>query len=75
MLWKRDPVCGKKVSRNSEYFVEYNGKTYYFDSPACKNTFQEEPQKYTQKNSTPGFLKRMAKDKNSVPKCCHQLKN
>ncbi|MBU4446040.1 YHS domain-containing protein [bacterium] len=75
MLRKRDPVCGAKINRDSKHFLEYSGKIYYFDCQGCKATFQEEPEKYIKKKSNVGFLKKLAKDTNSVPKCCHDIKN
>lgn len=43
----KDPVCGMEVSRMTaveEY--GYQGKTYYFCSQACRETFEAEPEKY-----------------------------
>ncbi|HSO25337.1 MAG TPA: YHS domain-containing protein, partial [Methanobacteriaceae archaeon] len=28
---------------------EYNGKKYYFCAPGCKKTFEDNPEKYTNK--------------------------
>lgn len=71
---KRDPVCGVKVSKNTEYFLEYRGKRYYFDCAACKATFQENPDSYLRKKINKGFLSWLAKDSESVPKSCHEIK-
>ena len=36
-----DPVCGKKVNTEETQFkLNHAGKTYYFDSAACKFKFQ-----------------------------------
>jgi len=44
-----DPVCGMKVSPESAAGKsEYQGKTYYFCSPGCKKSFDQDPQKYIQ---------------------------
>jgi len=42
-----DPVCGMTVSRNDGFGQsEYQGKPYYFCSPACKESFDAEPARY-----------------------------
>ncbi|NJE41946.1 YHS domain-containing protein [Thermococcus sp. GR6] len=41
-----DPVCGMEVSEETEFKVEYSGKTYYFCSPHCKAQFEADPEKY-----------------------------
>jgi YHS domain-containing protein len=42
-----DPVCGMTVSRNDvSGKSEYQGKPFYFCSPACKETFDEDPARY-----------------------------
>lgn len=43
----KDPVCGMEISRTTaiEEFV-HQGKTYYFCSGACRETFETEPEKY-----------------------------
>ncbi len=44
-----DPVCGMKVSPESAAGKsDYQGQTYYFCSPGCKKSFDQEPQKYVQ---------------------------
>ena len=46
----KDPVCGMQVSEQSAAGQsEYHGKTYYFCSPACKSTFDKNPEKYAAK--------------------------
>ena len=43
----KDPVCGMEVDeKTATNKSEYMGKTYYFCSPGCKNTFDKEPGKY-----------------------------
>lgn len=44
-----DPVCGMEVDSNTAEKYEYQGKTYYFCSMDCKQSFQKDPQKYIQK--------------------------
>ncbi len=72
MFGKHDPVCGIKVSKNTEYFLEHKGKTYFFDCQACQATFKENPNRFIKKGN--GLLKRMAKEIKDVPKCCHEMK-
>ena len=48
MFWNKliDPICGMKVSKDSEHKSEYKGKTYYFCALNCKQTFDKNPEKY-----------------------------
>jgi YHS domain-containing protein len=42
-----DPVCGMSVDeKTAPARAMYQGKTYYFCSNACKEQFEEQPQKY-----------------------------
>lgn len=43
-----DPVCGMKVSDESRFRSEYNGKWYLFCSQACLAKFQAAPSKYAE---------------------------
>jgi xanthine dehydrogenase accessory factor len=44
-----DPVCGMTVEIPTAHFIsEYNGKTYYFCAAGCKRSFDKEPGKYVQ---------------------------
>ena len=46
----KDPICGMQVNEASAAAkTEYGGKTYYFCSPACKATFEKNPEKYAAK--------------------------
>lgn len=46
----KDPVCGMQVNEQAAgRKSDYQGKTYYFCSPACKATFDKNPEKYTAK--------------------------
>ena len=46
----KDPVCGMQVNEQSAAGkTEYKGKRYYFCSPACKSTFERNPEKYSAK--------------------------
>jgi YHS domain-containing protein len=42
----RDPVCGMTVSRKTALRSEWNGTTYYFCSPGCKERFEADPERY-----------------------------
>ena len=48
-----DPVCGMTVEIAAAHFTsEYNGKTYYFCAAGCKRSFDKDPQKYVQSESS-----------------------
>ena len=43
----KDPICGMEVDeKKAAATTGYQGKTYYFCAPACKATFQKNPDKY-----------------------------
>ncbi len=42
-----DPVCGMTVELvGARHVAKYGGQDYYFCCPACKHTFEAEPEKY-----------------------------
>jgi YHS domain-containing protein len=42
-----DLVCNMKIADKSEAYVyKYKGKSYYFDSNTCKETFKMNPEKF-----------------------------
>ncbi len=41
-----DPVCGMEVASPTQHSLEYEGETYEFCSPACKDKFVADPAKY-----------------------------
>ncbi len=48
---EKDPVCGLDVdTKTTTLKSTYQGKTYYFCSPGCKQDFDKDPQKYTTHN-------------------------
>ena len=55
-----DPVCGMKVDdRNAAGQSNHQGQTYYFCSPGCNTTFDQNPQQYVNKfNETTGGASR-----------------
>ncbi len=45
-----DPVCGMEVDpKKAAATSQYQGETYYFCAPGCKEMFEKEPQKYVKK--------------------------
>ncbi len=43
----KDPVCGMEVDeRTATNKSQYQGQTYYFCSPGCKQSFDKEPARY-----------------------------
>lgn len=43
----KDPVCGMKVNKDeAKATSEYKGKTYYFCATACKEKFDQDPEKF-----------------------------
>ena len=43
----RDPVCGMEViPETAEATSEYQGRTYYFCSAGCKESFDKNPNNY-----------------------------
>jgi Cu+-exporting ATPase len=46
-IMKKDMVCGVQVDENiTSHRSEYNSKTFYFCSPACKTRFDQRPEAY-----------------------------
>lgn len=44
----KDVVCGMNIDEKTAKFKsDYQGKTYYFCSSACKTNFDKNPAKYT----------------------------
>lgn len=49
MAKQKDPVCGMQIDESDATGTsEHHGKTYYFCSPACKQKFDESPERYTE---------------------------
>lgn len=43
----RDPVCGMTIpATRARAFAVYDGETYHFCSPACREQFEREPEKF-----------------------------
>ncbi|AOW15563.1 copper-transporting ATPase [Hydrogenophaga crassostreae] len=49
----KDPVCGMKVTKQSEHHVEHKGKPYFFCSEKCQTKFVAEPARYTGAGAAP----------------------
>ncbi|VVB61397.1 YHS domain protein [uncultured archaeon] len=46
----KDLVCGMDVDeKTAKNKTSYKGKIYYFCSPACKKSFESNPEKYAGK--------------------------
>jgi Cu+-exporting ATPase len=47
-----DPICKMKVEKaTADLFSDYKGKRYYFCNQYCKDTFEENPEQYEEKES------------------------
>ena len=43
----RDPVCGKRITRNHAHIaLAYQGVTYYLCCPRCQADFERAPEKF-----------------------------
>ena len=50
-----DPVCRMEVDEaTAKWKSEHMGKTYYFCSPGCKKSFDENPMKYMESGDHAG---------------------
>ena len=47
-----DPVCKMEISEDTaEVTAEYKGRTYYFCSEACKESFVKNPESFLRKTA------------------------
>ncbi len=68
----KDPVCGVKVKKDTQYTCNLNGKTFYFDSAACRQTFTNDPQRFLGGHrKRKGLIVRLAEASDGQPKTCH----
>lgn len=44
-----DPICGMSTADHLSDTAQYNGKTYGFCNPMCKEKFLESPEEYENK--------------------------
>lgn len=49
----KDPVCGMKVTEQSDHHVEHKGKPYFFCSEKCQTKFVAEPARYAGSATAP----------------------
>jgi len=44
---RRDPVCGKRITRNGAHIlIEHGGERYYLCCPQCQAAFERTPERY-----------------------------
>ena len=47
----KDPVCGMNIDEKKTLVItQHRGKTYYFCSPGCRETFTRNPEKFVGEN-------------------------
>ena len=74
-----DPVCGMRVDRNTKVKpVDYEGHSYVFCAEACREAFENEPQRYLvatcgkkHKGIWQRYLDRLNKATGGQPPSCH----
>lgn len=50
----RDPVCGRRITRNGAHIViEYAGEHYFLCCPRCQAEFEQDPGRYVRGRGTP----------------------
>jgi YHS domain-containing protein len=48
---RRDPVCGKRITRNGAHIaIECGEGTYYLCCPVCQAEFERDPERYVRKD-------------------------
>jgi YHS domain-containing protein len=53
VVMEKDPVCGMDVDpKTAAGKSEYQGKTYYFCSPGCKQDFDKDPERYVSQSAS-----------------------
>lgn len=68
----KDPVCKAKVKKSTPYKLAYDSRVFYFDSAACKETFEENPHRFLRGKKKKSFLESLAEASDGRPKsCCH----
>lgn len=46
-----DPICKMDVDeKEAKWFSNYKGRKYYFCPPGCKKEFDENPEKYAERD-------------------------
>ncbi|HLA25371.1 MAG TPA: YHS domain-containing protein [bacterium] len=47
---RRDPVCGRRMTRNGAHIViEHGGETHYLCCPQCQSEFERDPDRYVRR--------------------------
>jgi len=67
----RDPVCGVKVTKNTPYRHNLQGKTFYFHGAACRQTFKNNPKMFIEGKKRKGLMATLAEASDGQPKKCH----
>lgn len=72
-MWSsaKDPVCGVRVKKTTPYWYKLNGKTFYFDSIACRQTFKDNPQSFLGGGRKEGFIQKLSEESDGRRKTCH----
>ena len=65
----KDPVCGMKVSNDSDFQTTFHDHTYYFCSEHCYDKFKAEPDSFLKEASSSG--KNTDKHSHKDHACCH----
>jgi len=48
---RRDPVCGKRITRNGAHIaIEYGGDVHYLCCPVCQAEFERDPERFIRKD-------------------------
>lgn len=67
----KDPVCKAKVKKSTPYKLNLDSRVFYFDSAACKATFEGNPQQFIGDKKKKSFLNSLAEASDGRPKTCH----
>ena len=68
----RDPVCRVRVRKGTPHRSSFDGKIFYFDSKACRATFESDPKRFLGKGkSRKGLVEKLAEVSDGRPKSCH----
>jgi len=67
----KDPVCGIKVRKSTQYRCNLNGKTFYFHGAACRQAFKDNSQRFMGGKEKKGLIAKLAEASDGQPKTCH----
>jgi len=73
IMWgkAKDPICGVRVKKTTPYSYELNGKTFYFDSAACRQTFINDSESFMGGGRKEGFIQKLSEASDGKRKTCH----